>query len=200
MSPEPPPDTPDRAFIGRSLEDGREFATLFDRHYERIWRYLNRRAGRAVADDLAGETFVRAFAGRTGYDLEQPDARPWLYGIATNLLRERSRSESRRLRAYARAAEPEVDDDLAEEAQGRIDAAALAPAVAAALAELAPNDRDALLLLALGDLDYEGIAVATKAPVGTVRSRLHRARRQVRLELEKTKVDLGDRTEERSRA
>jgi RNA polymerase sigma factor (sigma-70 family) len=199
MASDPQRDMPDRTFIARSLDDGREFATVFDRHSERIWRYLNRRAGQAVADDLAGETFVRAFAARAGYDLEQRDARPWLYGIATNLLRERSRSESRRLRAYARAAESGVGSDVAEEAQRRVDAAALAPAVAAALAELTPNDRDALLLLALSDLDYGGIAVATGAPVGTVRSRLHRARRHMRLGLEKTKFDLGDLTGERSR-
>jgi RNA polymerase sigma factor (sigma-70 family) len=199
MPPEQNRDTADRAFIARSLDDGREFAPLFDRHYERIWRYLNRRCGPAVADDLAGETFVRAFAGRTGYDLEQADARAWLYGIATNLLRERSRSESRRLRAYSRAAQSGVGSDGAEEAQGRVDAAALAPAVAAALAQLTPNDRDALLLLALSDLDYEGIAVATGVPVGTVRSRLHRARRQVRLRLEQTNFDLDDLTVERSR-
>ncbi len=192
-------DMTDRGFVARSLEDGREFAAVFDRHYVQIWRYLNRRGGRTVADDLASETFVRAFAHRAGYDLGQPDARPWLLGIATNLLRERSRSEARRWRAYARAAESPVDSDAVEEAQGRVDAAALAPAVAAALAELKPDDRDALLLLALGDLDYAGIAVATGVPVGTVRSRLHRARRQVRVELERVSFELGDLTDERSR-
>lgn len=192
-------DITDGSLIARSLHDGREFAAIFDRYYERIWRYLNRRAGRAVADDLAGETFVRAFAGRGRYDLDQSDARPWLYGIATNLLRERSRSESRRLSAYARAAIPEAGSDGVEEAEGRVDASALAPVVAGALADLMPKDRDALLLLALAGLDYDEIARATGAPVGTVRSRLHRARRQMRQRLDQANFNLGDVTEERAR-
>jgi RNA polymerase sigma-70 factor (ECF subfamily) len=191
----------DRELISRSLTDGREFATVFDRHYDRIWRYLSRRADAASADDLASETLTRAFAGRARYDQSQDDASPWLYGIATNLLRERQRSEARRWRAYARAVEPpEVEDGL-DDAHGRVDAGALAPALSAALASLAAPDRDALLLLALTDLSYEGIAVATGAPVGTVRSRLHRARRHVQGTLAAaTSVELSDMTDQRSRS
>jgi RNA polymerase sigma-70 factor (ECF subfamily) len=190
----------DRELVSRSLTDARQFATVFDRHYDRIWRYLSRRAGPVVADDLASETFVRAFAGRARYDQSQTDASPWLYGIATNLLRERSRSEERRMRAYARSIEREALDGGVEDANGRVDAAALGPALVEALANLAPRDRDALLLLALTDLSYEGIALALGAPVGTVRSRLHRARRYVRLTLAAAaNVDLSDLSEQRSR-
>jgi RNA polymerase sigma factor (sigma-70 family) len=190
----------DHELISQSLGDGRSFATVFDRHYDHIWRYLSRRAGRVAADDLASETFVRAFAARARYDPAHPDASPWLYGIATNLLRERNRSEGRRLRAYARSIESGAPDERIEEVNGRIDAGALAPALIAALASLTPNDRDALLLLALTDLSYEGIAVATGAPVGTVRSRLHRARRHMQLELAATtNVDFSAMTEQRSR-
>lgn len=190
----------DRELISRSLDDGRTFATVFDRHYDRIWRYLSHRAGPGAADDLASETFVRAFAARKRYDQGQPDATPWLYGIATNLLRERNRSTARRLRAYTRSIETVAPGERTEDVHGRIDAAALAPALSAALARLAPSDRDALLLLALTDLSYEGIAVATGAPVGTVRSRLHRARRHMQLELAATtNVDFSDMTKQRSR-
>jgi RNA polymerase sigma-70 factor (ECF subfamily) len=190
----------DGELISRSLGDGRNFATVFERHYDRIWRYLSRRADPVAADDLASETFVRAFAGRVGYDRGQPDASPWLYGIATNLLRERSRGEERRRRAYARAIESAPLEEGFEEAPGRVDARALAPALVATLASLAPHDRDALLLLALTDLSYEGIAVATGVPVGTVRSRLHRARRRMQLELAAaTNIDFSDMTEQRSR-
>ncbi len=169
--------------VARSIERPSAFAILFDRHYPAIWRYLCRRAGPTAADDLAGETFLRAFAGRARYDGGQLDARPWLYGIATNLLREDARREGRQLRAYARAAEPSGGAGETEDAERRVDAQALAPRVVAALAELSPADRDALLLLALTDLDYDGIAIATGVPVGTVRSRLHRVRRRLRLEL-----------------
>lgn len=137
---DPHRDLSDRVLISRSLGDGRDFATVLDRHDDRIWRYLSRRADPVAADDLASETFVRAFAARAGYDDAQPDATPWLYGIATNLLRERNRSEGRRRRAYARAIESEALEEGFEQAHGRIDAGASAPALVAALATLAPSD------------------------------------------------------------
>lgn len=83
------------------------------------------------------------------------------------------------MRAYARAAEPAETAGGLDGVEQRVDAAARAPGVAAALAGLKPADRDAVLLLALADLDYEAIAIATGVPVGTVRSRLSRARRQL---------------------
>jgi RNA polymerase sigma-70 factor (ECF subfamily) len=160
----------DRDAVAASLHDPGRFAVVFDRHYEEIWSYLSRRAGGALADELASETFVRAFAGRAGYDLAYPDARPWLYGIATNLLRKHARTEERRCRAYARALERDEFSGDVDAVAGRIDAVAGARVAAAALSRLAPADRDTLLLFALTDLDYEGVARATGVPVGTVRS------------------------------
>src|SRR3954471_17330354 len=136
----------DAAAIKESLEEPGSFAVVFDRHHDAIWRYLCRRAGAAIADELAGETFLRAFAGRTGYDLARGDAGPWLYGIATNLLRRHARTELRRLRAYARAAEPESVDDGFERADARLDAVARLSA-AAALERLSAADREPLLAL-----------------------------------------------------
>ncbi len=170
--------------IAASLHEPARFAVVFDRHYEEISSYLRRRAGRALAEELASETFVRAFAARTGYDLGYADARPWLYGIANNLLRKHVRSEERRRRAYARALERDGLSDELDAVAGRVDAAAGARVVAEALAQLSPADRDTLLLFALTDLDYDGIALATGVPVGTVRSRLHRARRHLQAALE----------------
>jgi RNA polymerase sigma factor (sigma-70 family) len=173
----------DAAAIEESLEAPGSFAVVFDRHYDAIWGYLCRRAGAAIADELAGETFLRAFATRARYDPARGDAGPWLYGIATNLLRRHARTELRRRRAYARAAEPENVDDGFERADARLDAVARLSAAAAALERLSAADRETLLLFALSELDYAGIAIATGVPVGTVRSRLHRARREIRLEL-----------------
>jgi RNA polymerase sigma factor (sigma-70 family) len=193
-------DLSDRELISRSLVDGRWFATVFDRHYDEIWRYLSRRADPTAADDLASETFTRAFSARAGYDRAQLNAGPWLYGIATNLLRERGRREGRRWRAYARAIESGVLEDRYEQVHRRVDASAVAPVLIPALSGLAAADRDALLLLALTDLSYEEIAVATGAPVGTVRSRLHRARRHMQQALAAAATpDFRDVTDPRSR-
>ncbi|MGN6869110.1 MAG: RNA polymerase sigma factor [Solirubrobacteraceae bacterium] len=181
----------DNDAIAASLHEPARFAVVFDRHYEEIASYLARRAGRALAEELASETFVRAFAARAGYDLAYSDARPWLYGIANNLLRKHVRSEERRRRAYARALERDAGDEL-DLIADRIDASAGAQVIAAALTRLSPADRDTLLLFALTDLGYEAIALATGVPVGTVRSRLHRVRRHLQAAL--------DPIDERSRA
>ncbi len=186
----------DARLIAVSLEQPARFAELFDRHYGELTGYLGRRVGASLADELASETFVAAFAARRRYDAEQADARPWLYGIANNLLRKHARSEHRRRRAYARSIERETVTSDTESAERRADAAAIAPAVAAAIGRLSDVDRDALLLFALTDLDYAGIAAATGAPIGTVRSRIHRARRALSAELGAR----SDTATERSRA
>jgi RNA polymerase sigma factor (sigma-70 family) len=169
--------------IAASMQEPARFAVVFDRHYEEISSYLSRRAGRALAEELASETFLRAFAARAGYDLAYRDARPWLYGIATNLLRKHARSEERRRQAYARALERDDAADELDLLAGRIDASAGARVLAAGLARLSAADRDTLLLFALSDLGYDGIARATGVPVGTVRSRLHRVRRHLQAAL-----------------
>jgi RNA polymerase sigma-70 factor (ECF subfamily) len=169
--------------IAASMQEPARFAVVFDRHYDEISSYLSRRAGRALAEELTSETFVRAFAARAGYDFAYRDARPWLYGIATNLLRKHARSEERRRRAYQRAIEHDGFSDELDAVAGRVDAFAGARVVAAALTRLSPADRDTLLLFALTDLGYEGIARATGVPVGTVRSRLHRVRRHLQAAL-----------------
>ena len=99
----------DAAVIESSCREPERFAVLFDRHAPYIYRYLARRAGRQVADDLVAETFLAAFAKRDRYDLGHADARPWLYGIATNLVGQHRRDEARQYRIrQAAAAEPEV--------------------------------------------------------------------------------------------
>lgn len=169
--------------IAASLNEPARFAQIFDRHYDGISSYLIRRVGRVLGEDLASDTFVRAFAQRDGYDPAYPDARPWLYAIATNLVRKHARSEERRRRAYARAIDREEGADAVEGVAERLDAAVAARRAAVALSRLSPADQDTLLLFALTDLDYEGIAIATGVPVGTVRSRVHRTRRLLRAAL-----------------
>jgi RNA polymerase sigma-70 factor (ECF subfamily) len=169
----------DAEIIRASQADPRLFAAIFDRHFDAIYRYLRRRVGESLADDLAAETFTTAFAVRGKYDLRREDARPWLYGIASNLLRHHYRREERQLRAYARTGVDPVQADL-DEVLDRVDAATAGPRLARALASLDRRDRDVLLLYAWADLSYQDIADALGIPPGTVRSRLHRARRIVR--------------------
>ncbi|CCF82572.1 RNA polymerase sigma factor [Nitrolancea hollandica] len=173
----------DAEIIVVSQSDPRQFGAIFDRHFDAIHRYLSRRVGESIADDLAAQTFTEAFAHRERYDVDQPDSRPWLYGIASNLLRRYHRTEVRQLRAYARSGiDPDIDPDLEAVAE-RLDAGDAGPRIAAALATLNHGDREVLLLYAWADLSYLDISHALDIPIGTVRSRLNRARRVMREQL-----------------
>ena len=157
------------------------FATLFEAHARGLHRYLARRVGQ-VADDLLAETFVEALRSREQFDPGR-EPRAWLYGIATNLLHRHYRQEQRRFEATARDAatrELSPPDNPGEITVGHIDAQRRVNRLAAAIAGLAPADRDVLLLTAWAGLDSGEIAAALGIPTGTVRSRLHRIRRDLR--------------------
>lgn len=181
--PAPSPSETDAAVIRSSWQEPERFAAIFDAYFADVHRYVERRLGRDAADDLAAETFLVAFRQRKAYDVGRPHARPWLYGIATNLVGRHRRREVARYRALARsAAGAEVDaghtteDDVAD----RVSALAAQPALVRALAGLAAADRDVVLLLAVAQLGHDEVAEALGIPLGTVRSRLHRARRKLR--------------------
>jgi RNA polymerase sigma factor (sigma-70 family) len=171
----------DAEVIHASLCEPAIFGTLFDRHAAVLFRYLVRRIGPHEADALLGEMWRIAFEKRTTFDCGRPDARPWLYGIATNLLNNHRRSEARRMNATARVrASQEQPVDDADPVAAKVDAAALWPEVAEAVAGLPDRERSALLLHVWEGLSYEEIATALDVPVGTVRSRINRARKRVR--------------------
>lgn len=174
----PPPD--DASIIVESLTAPERFAAIFDRHAPFIHRYLARRVGAQHADDLLGETFVAAFGKRDRYDKTRADARPWLYGMATLVVSQHRRDEARqhRLRVVALPDLPTESPDDPAIASGT--AHLLRGEVRDALKALAPGDLDVLLLVAWEDLSYEEVATALDIPIGTVRSRLHRARTKVR--------------------
>jgi len=153
------------------------FGELFDRHATTMFRYFVRRVGPDDADALLGELFRIAFEKRAGFDTERAEARPWLYGIASNLLARHRQGEARRLDATARLVNTSITaSDLFSEVDARLDASRLWPEVAAAIATLPQGERDALLLFAWERMPYDQIATALDVPVGTVRSRLNRAR------------------------
>jgi RNA polymerase sigma-70 factor (ECF subfamily) len=171
----------DRFVIDASLTDPSAFAEVFDRHWPGIFAFCVRRAGHP-GEDIAAETFKVAFYRRHRFDATYRDARPWLFGIATNLLRHHFRSDQRAQRAGIRllalhSREPSVD--VGEELESR----SLTPELSTALMALTQEERDTLLLLAWAELDYAQIAHALDIPIGTVRSRIHRARSRVRAHL-----------------
>ncbi|MEV6411182.1 RNA polymerase sigma factor [Kribbella sp. NPDC051718] len=172
-------DSPE-ADIGTGGGPELEFGRLFDAYAAPLHRYLARRVGPDHAHDLVSETFLAAFKQRETYNPDIAAVRSWLYGIATNLARRHVRQEVRGLRATSRADntpyQPSHDGMVAD----RVDAQAMARQIAPAIAELSDGDRDVLLLTSWSELTTVEVAEALGIPVGTVRSRLHRIRRQLR--------------------
>ncbi|GAA5197133.1 RNA polymerase sigma factor [Rugosimonospora acidiphila] len=181
----PYPSETDAAAVQRSIREPDHFVSIFDRYYNEIHGYAARRLGQGPADDVASETFLIAFAGRDRYDVSRADARPWLYGIASNLIARHHRAEQRRYRALARAEVDEVSEGHADLVAIRVDAQAHRVPLAAALSELPKRDRDVLLLVAWADLTSEEAGQALGIPAGTARSRLHRARQRIRAALDR---------------
>jgi RNA polymerase sigma-70 factor (ECF subfamily) len=182
----------DAEVIRRSLGEPEAFGLVYDRHAATLLRFLGRRVGAGVAEGLVGELFRIAFERRTTFDGSRASALPWLYGIGSNLLLKHRRGEARRLRANARMAVREAPDRRASAAA--LDARLLFPRVADAIEALPDGEREALLLFAWEDLSYQSVAEALELPIGTVRSRLNRARAHLR-ELLKP----GGKNRERSR-
>ncbi len=166
--------------LAASVEDPEKFDVVFVRHFPAIHRYLYRRVGADLANDLAAQTFEIAFRRRTSFDPDRAEVGAWLYGISANLLRNHRRTERRQLVAFAKTGVDPIAPDAFGPADARADATIAMRALARVLGDLRDDDRDALLLFAWASLSYEQIAIALDVPVGTVRSRIARARRQLR--------------------
>ena len=170
----------DVEIIGLSQDDPELFAMIFDRHAEEIHRYAARQLGQQVAPDVVSDVFLAAFRNRGRYDAGRADARPWLYGIATKVISQHMRAESRRARTLAALPVPLPAVFSVEEISDRITAAQLRPRLLRVLAGLSVADRELVLLVAWAELSCEQVAEALEIPVGTVRSRLHRVRAKIR--------------------
>ncbi|HEY3099568.1 MAG TPA: sigma-70 family RNA polymerase sigma factor [Methylomirabilota bacterium] len=173
----------DAEVIGRSLSEPEAFGLIYDRHAATVLRFLGRRAGAEVAEGLVGELFRIAFERRKTFDASRASALPWLYGIGSNLLAKHRRGEARRLRASARIAAGR-EAAAGHPRSGALDARLLFPKVADAVEALPDGERAALLLFAWENLSYQSVAEALELPIGTVRSRLNRARAHLRELLE----------------
>jgi RNA polymerase sigma-70 factor (ECF subfamily) len=140
--------------------------------------------GEQVAEDVVAETFLVAYERRDRYDAGRGEVLPWLYGIATNLLRRHRRTEIRALRALARGdGGSRAAEGPARRATERVDAERAVARLSAVLAKLPRRQRDVLMLYAVAELEYAEIAAALEIPLGSVQSALHRARAKVRAAL-----------------
>ncbi|HEX6685989.1 MAG TPA: sigma-70 family RNA polymerase sigma factor [Candidatus Limnocylindrales bacterium] len=162
------------------------FGELFERYSRWLYDYSARRVGRQLAEDLVAETFLIAFSCRDRYDPSVANARPWLVGILSNLLRNHQRAEVRWLRALARTgidplgAAGRGNGAFADCASERLDALAATRHLAGALVSLPKQQREVLLLHVWAGMDYPELAAALGLAPGTVRSRLHRAKARLR--------------------
>lgn len=166
--------------------DGDELATLYDDHAATIARYLHRRLGPAHVEDAVADVFLRAVRGAPGYVALHDTPLPWLFGIASHVVADARRTERRRLRALQRMAEARGASLDAQEGP----AEGLDPRVVAALRRLGTMDRETVLLAAWGELSYEEISIALGIPIGTVRSRINRARKRLAPLLSDTELPL----------
>jgi len=170
----------DEALIMASCAEPQDFACLFERYADEIYRYVARRLGDEAAPDLVSEVFLIAFRGRRTFDPGRGPVRAWLYGITIKVIGGHRRAEARRNRALARLPEPPADESFEDRSAERVQEERLRPGLARALTRLSAAERDLLLLIAWTDLSYGEAAQALGIPAGTLRSRLHRVRVKLR--------------------
>ena len=153
---------------------------LYERHARAVYNFCFRRtANWATAEDLTSIVFLEAWRRRGEVSLKDGRALPWLLGVAVNVLRNRRRSE-RRHRAALERLPISRSVDFAEDADGRLDDERRMRATLRTIAKLPRREQEVLALCAWAGLSYEDAALALGLPVGTVRSRLSRARSRVR--------------------
>jgi RNA polymerase sigma-70 factor (ECF subfamily) len=156
------------------------FGTLFERYGKAIYNYCFRRTGSwASAEDILSLVFIEAWR-RRDQDLPPDKVLPWLYGIATNVVRNQRRSERRYAAALNRVPAVRVEPDFAGTSDERVDDEWQTQGALNLLRKLPQREQDAFVLCAWMELSYEDAAIALRVPVGTVRSRLSRARTRLR--------------------
>ncbi|MFF3752435.1 RNA polymerase sigma factor [Streptomyces sp. NPDC002018] len=160
--------------------DPAAFGALFDDYAPAVYNHAFRLTGDwSVAEDILSLTFLEAWRLRASVDLDGGPLRPWLLGIATNTARNTRRAARRHEAAVSRLPREEAFPDFAEELVGRIDDAAQVALFRAALSRLRRPEREVVALCVWSGLDYATAARTLGIPVGTVRSRLSRARKKL---------------------
>jgi RNA polymerase sigma-70 factor, ECF subfamily len=157
------------------------FSLIFDEYARAVYHLgLRLTANWSAAEDVVSLTFLEAWRLRARIDPGGESLQPWLLGIAVNVCRNLARASRRHQAALSRVPPPPAVPDFADELAGRLDDAAHLRQVANALGGLRSSEREVIALCVWSDLDYATAARALGVPVGTVRSRLSRARRRLR--------------------
>ncbi|MEW2290214.1 RNA polymerase sigma factor [Streptomyces sp. NPDC047841] len=150
-----------------------EFAQAIHRHALRVsddW---------SAAEEVVSLTFLEVWRLRERLEPGDDPVRPWVYGIATNVLHNRRRAVRRHSRAMGRLPAPDVVRDFSDETVERVDDRRRLAAVKTAVTRLRGGERDVFQLCVWSGLTYGEAADALGVPVGTVRSRLARARKRL---------------------
>jgi RNA polymerase sigma-70 factor, ECF subfamily len=155
------------------------FSAVYDRYFHDIYRYVAGRLDTQVAEDVTAEVFLTAFGMRDRFDAARGSLRPWLFGIATNLVARHRRKEARHFKALERAPAEPTSESHENRVVTSVAAGRMRPQLVRALAGLSQGERDVVLLVALGQLSYEEVAEALGLSIGTVGSRLSRARKKL---------------------
>lgn len=177
--------TPDSALVVElHASSAAALAALFDRHGDAIYNYCFRRtASWDAAEDATATVFLELWRGRARVFAHDGSALPWLYGIANNVCRNVDRSSRRGRRAFGRLSAPAAEPDHADFVAERVDSERQMSAVLAAVRRLPPQEQEVLALVIWSGLSYDAAAAALDVPVGTIRSRLSRARSRLTSEL-----------------
>jgi RNA polymerase sigma-70 factor (ECF subfamily) len=173
----------DRNLWDRATEgDAEAFGQLYDRHAQAIYAFLYRRTGSwSDAEDLTSTVFLHAWRRRAEVVLDRDSALPWLLRTADYTVRNEWRAKLRYRRAVA-AAHVLVDHvrDHADDVAGRLDDDRRIQQAQASLKHLPKHEREIVELCIWAGLDQQAAAVALDVPLGTVKSRLSRARKHLR--------------------
>ena len=157
------------------------FGALFDQYAHAVYNLGFRLTGNwSAAEEVVSVTFLEAWRLRNRIGPGGEPLRPWLLGIAMNVSRNLTRASRRHQAALSRLAPPLPVPDFAEELAGRLDDQAQLREAEKALGALGRGEREVIALCVWSGLDYAAAASALGVPVGTVRSRLSRARRKLR--------------------
>jgi RNA polymerase sigma factor (sigma-70 family) len=178
------------AVLWQAASDGDQdaFGQLFDRHATSVYNYLLRRtADWSAAEDLTAAVFLQAWRRRSEVVFHGDSALPWLLGVARQLARNATRSRQRYLIALAKAAREAVTGtdpaDPADLVSGRLDSEQQLRRLRAAIGGLPRPQQEVIELCIYAGLDQQAAAIALGVSVGTIKSRLHRARQRLATEL-----------------
>ncbi|MCW2919483.1 MAG: polymerase subunit sigma-70 [Actinomycetia bacterium] len=169
----------DAELVARFRRDPEMFYAVYDRYRRDVYLYVAGRLDRQAADDITAETFLTAFGQRDRFNPERGSLRPWLLGIATNMVARHRRKEARHYKTLARGGPEPAVESHENRVVTSVAAERMQPQLAKALMALSQGERDVVLLVALSQLSHEEVAQALGISYGTVGSRLSRARKKL---------------------